>query len=76
MKDRRRILKSLLSRLRQRYNVSAAEVGAPNLWQRAEIGMAVVSNSHAHANEVLFELMRFIEAQGAVTVTDHFMECR
>lgn len=76
LKDRRRILKSILTRLRQRYNVSAAEIGSPDRWQRAQLGMAVVSNSHTHAREVLDELMRFIEAQGTATILNHFLECR
>lgn len=76
LKDRRRILKSLVTRLRQRYNVSTAEIGEAGLWQRAEIGVAVISNSHAHAEEMLFKVIRFIEAQSMLTIVDHYLECR
>lgn len=74
LKDRRRILKSLLTRLGNRYNVSVAESGNGELWQRAEIGVAVVSNSTPHVHKMLSEVMRFIESQGTVTVISSRME--
>ncbi len=76
LKDRRRVLKSLITRLRQRYNVSVAEIGKSDLWQRAEIGIAAISNSRAHADEMLLEVLRFIEAQSLLTVVDYSLEHR
>jgi uncharacterized protein YlxP (DUF503 family) len=74
LKDRRRILKSLLARLGNRYNVSVAESGESEMWQRAEIGVAVISNSTPHVHEMLSEVMRFVESQPAVTVISSHME--
>ena len=46
LKDKRRVLKSLKDRLRQNYNVSVAEVGALDKWQRAVLALTAVSNDH------------------------------
>ncbi len=61
LKDKRSILKSLLSRLHQQFNVSAAETDDHDLWQSAVIGVAVVSNSTRHAQEVINHIIRWIE---------------
>ena len=62
LKDKRQIVKSLLTRARQDFQVSAAEVGDAERWQIAELGFACVSESAAHVDEVLEKVTRFIEA--------------
>ncbi|MGE5549140.1 MAG: DUF503 domain-containing protein [Bacteroidota bacterium] len=64
LKDKRQILKSLLERLRHRFNLAAAEVGGQEQWQRAVIGVACVSNDPEHVREILAQIMRFIECDG------------
>ncbi len=61
LKGKRAVVKSLLARVQNRYNVAAAEVGENDRWQAAEIGVACVSNSAAHANEILSNVVKFVE---------------
>ena len=61
LKEKRGVIKSLLARVQNRYNVAAAEVGENDRWQAAEIGVACVSNSAAHANEILSNVVKFVE---------------
>lgn len=63
LKGKRQVVRSLTARVRQRFNVSVAEVGEPDLWQMAVLGLCCVSNSAAHAAELLSEATRFIEAE-------------
>ena len=63
LKEKRGVVKSLLARLQNRYNVAAAEVGENDRWQAAEIGVACVSNSAAHANEILSKVVGFVESE-------------
>ena len=44
LKDKRQVLQSLKSRLRDKFNVSVAEVGDQELWQKAILGLACVAN--------------------------------
>jgi uncharacterized protein YlxP (DUF503 family) len=60
LKGKRQIVKSIVTRLRNRFNVSVAEVDDNDLWQLATLGIACVSNSKRHTNEVLSKVMSFI----------------
>jgi uncharacterized protein YlxP (DUF503 family) len=62
LKDKRHVVKSLLARLTNQFRVSAAEIEALDNPQHAVLGVAYVSNSAAHANEVLSKAVNFIEA--------------
>ena len=62
LKQKRGVLKPLLSRLHKTFNVSAAEVGFQDVWQSAAIGIAVVTGSTAHANQVVAGVVEWIEA--------------
>lgn len=74
LKDKRQILRSLLERLRHRFNLAVAEVDGQDLWNRAVIGLACVSNDAAHARRVLDEAMRFIESDGRCEIVSRSME--
>lgn len=60
LKDKRRIVKSIIARLRSQYNISVAEVDDQDLWQLATLGIACVSNHNQHVNEILSKVMNFI----------------
>jgi len=60
LKDKRRIVKSIISRLRNQYNISIAEVADLDLWQMATIGIACVSNHDQHVDEVFSRVVNFI----------------
>src|SRR3989475_5864005 len=62
LKDKRHVLKSLKDRLHNRFNVSAAETAHHDLWQRAELTVCVVSTDRGHAERVLREADRLVEA--------------
>lgn len=61
LKDKRRLLRSLLQRLHNRYPIAVAETGRQDEHAFAEIGLAVVSGQARHAEEVLHEALRELE---------------
>lgn len=61
LKDKRQALRSILSRARNQFEVSAAEVGSQDMWNLAEIGIACVSNESGHALDVVEDVIRSIE---------------
>jgi len=69
LKGKRHVLKGLKQRLRQRFEISVAEVDHQDTWQRATIALACVSSSARHANEVIDKAMDYLEAnvEGYVT---------
>lgn len=60
LKAKRKILRSLIDRTRERFNAAVAEVGGNDLWQRAEIGVAVVGNDARHVQSMLDTIVRFV----------------
>lgn len=75
LKGKRQVLRSILSRVRQEFGVTAAEVADQDLWQRAVIGLAYVSNDAAHANEVISKAVDFIAtAHGEAELLDYELE--
>lgn len=61
LKDKRRVLKSVVERVRHRFNVAVAEVDEHEVWNSGVIGLACVSTSGAHAEEMLATVVRFVE---------------
>jgi len=61
LKDKRRIVKSLLARVRNDFNVSVAEVGRNDAWQHAVLGVACVSNDQGYVHRLLTKVVRSIE---------------
>ncbi len=61
MKEKRRIVKSILARLGNEFNVSVAEVGSNDAWQQAVLGVACVSNEQGYVHRLLTKVVRSIE---------------
>jgi len=62
LKGKRRVLKSITSRVSNKFNVAVAEVEDGDSWQLATIGICCVSNSGRHANEIMSNVINFIIA--------------
>ncbi len=60
LKDKRQVVKSLIAQVQREYRVSAAEVERQDQWQVAVIGLAYVSTSAAHADEVVARAVRYL----------------
>ncbi len=60
LKGKRRVLKSITTRVSNKFNVSVAEVGDQNLWQLATLGICCVSNNSRYTNEVLSKVVDFV----------------
>jgi len=76
LKSKRHLLRSALDRVKARFNVSIAEVGDNDLWQRSVVGVTAVGNDHAFVNETLDKVAGFVASMhgGQLLVTDRQME--
>ncbi|HEY1251135.1 MAG TPA: DUF503 domain-containing protein [Thermoanaerobaculia bacterium] len=61
LKEKRMVVKSLKSRIRNEFEVSAAEVGDQDLLQRASLGVAAVGPDQAPLDALLQHILRFVE---------------
>ena len=68
LKDKRQVLLSLKDRLRQKFNLSVAEVDAQDLWQKAVLALACVSNDGRYVNQILDQALNLVRGQMVVEV--------
>ncbi len=61
LKDKRRIVKALKDRLRGRFNISVAEVGALDSRQKALLGVSCVGNERRHVEGLLTHVVTFVK---------------
>ncbi len=75
LKGKRQVLKSITARVRNRFNVSIAEVDDHSLWQLATLGISCVSNNGRQTNEVLSKVVNFVsESRFEVEILDYEIE--
>ena len=61
LKGKRQVTKSIITKVRNKFNVAIAELDNNDVWQVATIGVACLSNNKRHSNEVLSRVVNFIE---------------
>ena len=61
LKEKRRILKRIIGRVKNKFNVSIAEVGNYDLWQSSHIGFCMVGNDKRFINSSIDKVVHFIE---------------
>jgi len=76
LKGKRVVLRKILERLKQRLNVSVAEVDYQNLWQRSLIAIACVNTSTREANTTLTHALNMIDAFYEAELLEHHIEIR
>jgi Uncharacterized protein conserved in bacteria len=74
LKEKRHVLKSVIERLKSRFNVSVAETGDNDKWQSAEIGIACISNEKVHIDQTINNIVNFVENDTRVELVDWDME--
>jgi len=74
LKDKRRIIKSLKDRIRNKYNVSIAEVGHNDSIRTAILGVALVANKSRFVNSALDEIVNFVRSIPQLTLVDYNIE--
>lgn len=70
LKAKREVLRRLKDRVKNKFNVSIAEVDDCDLWQRSTLGIAVVSKDSKFANQVISNVVGLIESNGDISLID------
>jgi uncharacterized protein YlxP (DUF503 family) len=74
LKGKRRVVKSLLEKVRHRFDAAVAEVGDNDLWRKAKIGVALVGNDRQLLEARLQQIMKFMENQHLAEIIDSQVE--
>lgn len=74
LKAKRQVLRRVSDRVKARFNVSVAEVGDNDLWQKAVLAMCVVGNDRRHVNEQMDKILDFVEQMYVAPVIGRELE--
>ncbi len=64
LKGKRSVLRSIQSRVSNRFNISVTECGDQDLWQRALLGFAVVGTNARVVEPILRQVIEFVDRLG------------
>ncbi|HSJ38423.1 MAG TPA: DUF503 domain-containing protein [Planococcus sp. (in: firmicutes)] len=74
LKDKRAVLKSMLTRSKQKFNISAAEIDHQNVWQRTRLAFVTVSSSKEMAEKEMAQVLYFLESNPSWECLEHHQE--
>lgn len=74
LKGKRQVIKSLVTRVRAKFNVSISEVGGHDLWQRVQMGICLVGTDKRFVNSSLDKVLDYIEGLGVLEVVSSDVE--
>ena len=75
LKGKRKIVRSIISRLREKFNISVAEIGDNDQWKTLTLGLTCISNDGRHANSMMSNAVRFAERiSGDLELLDYELE--
>ncbi|MEI7448001.1 MAG: DUF503 domain-containing protein [Desulfomonile sp.] len=74
LKAKRQVVKSILGRMRSKFDLSVAEVEDQDKWQLCTIGFVVVTNDAGHAHSMLETIIDYVEGLHLAEITDSRFE--
>jgi uncharacterized protein YlxP (DUF503 family) len=74
LKGKRKVIKSIIKQMQNRFNISVAEVGANDVYQRSEIGFALVGNDRMVINSKADKVFNMVDDLGLAEMIDSEME--
>ena len=74
LKEKRMILKSLKTRLRNTFNVAVSELDHHDKWQRTSIGIVSIGNEKKAIDSMLAKIVEFVERDRSVEIIDYSTE--
>jgi len=74
LKGKRKIVKSMVGKVKHKFNVSIAEIGSNDKWQKIELGLSTVGNDRRHIDKSLNTILAFLESLYLAELVDTKME--
>lgn len=74
LKGKRKVLRKIIDRVKNRYNISISEIGDNDLWQRSQLGLSVVGNDSRHINSSLDKIINFIDGMNVAEIVHSEIE--
>ena len=62
LKGKRKVVRSIVDKTKSKFNVSIAEVGSNDKWQKIELGISAVGNDRRHIDSSLSHVLEFVDS--------------
>ena len=62
LKGKRKVVRSMIDKVKSRFNAAIAEVGSNDKWQKIELGVSTVGNDRRHVDSSLNHILDFLES--------------
>ncbi|MEJ2723946.1 MAG: DUF503 domain-containing protein [Deltaproteobacteria bacterium] len=70
LKGKRKVVRSMVDKVKHRFNVSVAEVGSNDKWQKIELGVSTVGNDRRHVDASLNNILAYLESLYLAEIVD------
>ena len=74
LKGKRKVVRSMVDKVKHRFNVAIAEIGSNDKWQKIELGISAVGNDRRHIDSSLTNVLAFLESLYLAEIVDSKME--
>jgi len=74
LKGKRKVVRSVIDKVKHKFNVSIAEIGSNDKWQKIELGVSAVGNDRRHIDSSLDNILGFVEALYLAEIVDSSIE--
>jgi uncharacterized protein YlxP (DUF503 family) len=74
LKGKRKVVKSIVGKVKSRFNVSISEVGSNDMWERIELGVSAVGNDRRHIDSSLNHVLNYIDSLYLASIVDTRLE--
>lgn len=68
LKDKRMVIKSIIERMKHRYNISISEVGDNDIWNKSYLAFCTVSNNLVHVDKIIQECLDFLQLDDRIEI--------
>jgi len=74
LKGKRKVVKSIMGKVKSRFNVSISEVGSNDMWEKIELGVSAVGNDRRHIDSSLNHVLNYIDSLYLASIVDTRLE--
>ncbi len=74
LKGKRKVVRSMVDKVKHKFNVSIAEVGSNDKWQRIELGVSAVGNDRRHIDSSLNNILEYMDTLYLAEIVDSSVE--
>ena len=74
LKGKRKIVRSMVDKVKNKFNASVAEIGSNDKWQKIELGVSTIGNDRRHIDASLNNILAYIESLYLAEIVDSEIE--